>query len=191
MLRTVVTAAMLSAVSCATVLIALSTGLVSPLAAAAQVSQVIQARGFEVVDVNGNRLAYLGEAQFSPAILVLGEHSEVQVTSRSRVEAQPRIQLKTAEGALVWEVPAAGPPPKLLGFVDHAEYCRTAFGAESGRRASPRILRDGGYGCGWIPADPALEPQRRVVDLLAACRASFGEGVRGYAYTDKGWECWG
>src|SRR3712207_6932249 len=44
------------------------------------IPQVVQARDFEVLDHQGNRVAYLGEAQFSPAILTLGPHSEIDLT---------------------------------------------------------------------------------------------------------------
>ena len=105
MSRMVISIVVSSVVSCGLTLAAVSSGLVPIAQAAAQVPPVIQARGFEVVDGAGNRLAYLGEAQFSPAILVLGEHSEVQISTRSRLETQPRIELRTADGALIWQAP--------------------------------------------------------------------------------------
>ena len=106
MARTFVTVVLLSAASCVLTLVVASVWLATAAPASAQrPPPVIQALGFEVVDVDGNRLAYLGEAQFSPAILTLGQHNEVEITVRSRLEEHPRIQLKTADGTPVWQAP--------------------------------------------------------------------------------------
>lgn len=104
MARILLAAAVSSTVSCALTLGAVSAGLVPGAQASAQAPTVIQARGFEVVDHLGNRVAYLGEAQVAP-ILVLGERGEVEISARSLREETPRIRLATAAGAPLWTAP--------------------------------------------------------------------------------------
>lgn len=92
-------------VSCLLTLGAATGGFLgAPPAVAAQPRiEVIQAAGFEVVDRDGNPVAYFGGAQPAPAILYLGVPNRVLMYTR--YDGPTGIEIRDEASNPVWQVP--------------------------------------------------------------------------------------